>query len=246
MEVNVTQPVKKLTHRAANDLKLVNSAKEGCQKSFSELHSRYHHSVYRTMYGMVNNSQDAEDLTSEAFGKAFNKLPTYVPHHAFSTWLFRIAKNNCIDHIRKKRIHTLSIDEPVEYGSECDFSNNLKAESRTPEQEMERNEKIGMIRWAIDQLPEKYRRMVTLRFDEEYSYEEIATELEIPLGTVKAQLFRAKDLLFNVIKPVVKSYMEDTVRHSKKKKNAKRKNKSVEAKMEDVSKMLSESLVCEN
>lgn len=223
MEVKVQTATKQLTNRAADDLILVNSAKNGCQKSYSQLLHRYENSVYRTMYGMVNNSEDAQDLTQEAFGKAFNKLPTYVPHHAFSTWLFRIAKNNCIDHIRKKRLHTLSIDEPVEHGSECDFSNNLKAPARTPEQEVMRREKIEMVRQCVQKLGEKYKRMIELRFYEEYSYEEIASELGIPLGTVKAQLFRAKDLVFEIMQPGAKSYMEDTVRHSKKKKAKARK-----------------------
>lgn len=211
-------PKRQLTGRAEDDLKLVIAAKDGCEKSYVILLERYRHSVYRTMYGMVNNSEDAEDLTLEAFGKAFNKLRTYVPHHAFSTWLFRIAKNNCIDHIRKKRLHTLSIDEPVEYGSECDFSNNLKAPARTPEEEIIRLQKIEMIREAVQELGGKYRRMIELRYYDELSYSEIAEELDIPLGTVKAQLYRAKDLMYDILKPSADSYMEDTIRYSKKQK----------------------------
>jgi len=220
MEVTQTIPVKgRLTSRASEDLILVTAAKEGCEKSYEKLLNRYKHSVYRTMYGMVNNSEDAEDLTYEAFGKAFHKLPTYVPHHAFSTWLFRIAKNNCIDHILKKRLHTLSIDEPVEYGSECDFSNNLKAVMLNPEEEYIRDQKLQLVRFAVAKLGVKYRRMIELRYFDELSYEEIAAKLEIPLGTVKAQLFRAKDLMYDVImKTGATAHLEDIRRHTKNRK----------------------------
>lgn len=216
MELTQVQPANTLTNRAAEDLKLVILAKEGCQKSYGKLLNRYKHSVYRTMYGMVNNTEDAEDLTFEAFGKAFNKLPTYVPHHAFSTWLFRIAKNNCIDHIRKKKLNTLSIDEPVEKGSECDFSNNLRAGALDPEQQIIRAQRLNLVRVLVSRLGDKYRKMIELRYYDELSYEEIATELEIPLGTVKAQLFRAKDLMYDLISEVGgHSYLENTKRRKK-------------------------------
>ena len=190
---------RKLSVRANADLILVEAAKKGCQKSFEKLLSRHRQAVYIKMYGMVNNSLDAEDLTSEAFGKAFHKLPTYVPHHAFSTWLHRIAKNNCIDFIRKKKLPTLSIDEPVEKGSDCDFSNNLKAELLNPEERMEREQRHEMVRVAVDKLDVKYRRMIELRYYKELAYDEIADKLSIPLGTVKAQLFRAKDLMHDLM-----------------------------------------------
>lgn len=207
---------RKLSARAAADLKLVEAAKGGCQQSFEKLLNRYRHSVYCKMYSMVNNNLDAEDLTSEAFSKAFHKLPTYVPHHAFSTWLHRIAKNNCIDFIRKKRIQTLSIDEPVEKGSECDFSNNLKAEMLNPEERMVREQRQELVRLVVDKLDVKYRRMIELRYFKELAYDEIADKLSIPLGTVKAQLFRAKDLMYDlIIDTGAASYMEDTRRHAK-------------------------------
>ena len=87
-----------------DEFKLVESAISGNEQAYATLLNRYRTSVYHTMYKMVNNRDDADDLTIEAFGKAFKKLPTYAPHFAFSTWLFKIAINNCIDHIRKKRL----------------------------------------------------------------------------------------------------------------------------------------------
>lgn len=206
-------PKKKLTSRAAEDLKLIESAIGGCQKSYDKLFNRYRYSVYGKMYGMVKNHEDAEDLTHEAFGKAFHKLPSYVPNYAFSTWLHRIAKNNCIDHIRKKKLNTLSIDEPVEKDSACDFSNNLKAKALNPEEKMVREQRLQLVRGSVSQLTEKYRRMIVLRYFEEKSYDEIAEKLGMPLGTVKAQLFRAKDLMFELImESGAASYIEDTRR----------------------------------
>jgi len=158
---------------------------------------------------MVNNRDDADDLTLEAFGKAFRKLPSYAPRYAFSTWLFKIAINNCIDHIRKKRLHLLSIDDPIEPGGTHDFSSNLKANSLDPEQMFMRAQRVKLMRRIMGKLSHKYRLMIELRFFEELSYEEIARELEIPLGTVKAQLFRAKEILYNLLqKPGAQAYLD--------------------------------------
>lgn len=202
-----------LSPRAMEDYDLVKSAINGNQQAYAELLSRYRNSVYHTVLKMVKNRNDADDLTLEAFGKAFHKLPTYAPHYAFSTWLFRIAINNCIDHIRKKRIKFCSIDEPIESNGNYDFANNIKANIRNPEDEMMRGQRIDMMKNIVTQLSDKYRRMIELRFYDEKSYEEIATELDIPLGTVKAQLFRAKELLYGMLKkPGPSAYLESTRR----------------------------------
>lgn len=203
----------RLSPRAQEDYKLVQSAIGGNQHSYSMLLERYRKPVYHTIVKMVNNSNDADDLTLEAFGKAFTKLTSYAPHYAFSTWLFKIATNNCIDHIRKKRLHLLSIDEPIEKDSPNDFSNNLRANIRTPEEEIIRTQRLHMVQNMVTRLSQKYRMMIQLRFYEELSYEEIARELEIPLGTVKAQLYRAKELLFGLMqKPGPSAYLESTKR----------------------------------
>jgi len=189
MEVNT------LSQKATEDLTLVQLAVKGDQKAFSQLMARYRQSVFHAILKMVNNREDAEDLTLEAFGKAFNKLESYTPNFAFSTWLFKIAVNNCIDYMRKKRLHTLSLDEPIEAGSKQDFSEMARSTTRDPEAEMIREQRVEVLRNLINGLNDKYRLMVELRYYEQLSYEEIAAELDIPLGTVKAQLFRAKELL---------------------------------------------------
>ena len=202
MEVmtNVNTLSNKLSSKALEDYELVQVAILGDQKAYAELMDRYRQSVFHTMLKMVNNRDDADDLTIEAFGKAFNKLNSYAPRYAFSTWLFKIAINNCIDHIRKKRLHLLSIDDPIEYDSDYDYTHNIKAIQLDPEEKFIRDQKVQLMRSMLNKLSYKYRLMIELRFFEEKSYEEISVELGIPLGTVKAQLFRAKEILQEVIR----------------------------------------------
>jgi RNA polymerase sigma factor (sigma-70 family) len=184
----------KLSPRAVDDFKLVQSAIDGNEKAYTMLLSRYRNSVFHAMYKMVNNRDDADDLTIEAFGKAFRKLPTYAPNYAFSTWLFKIAINNCIDHIRKKRLLTLSMDDTI-MDSDREYSHNIRDYQPDPEQMMMHDQKLGHVRRLVQNMNVKYRTMIELRYYEELSYEEIAQELGLPLGTVKAQLFRAKEIL---------------------------------------------------
>lgn len=216
-----------LSAKAYEDYVLVLKAIEGDQRSYAVLMDRYKQSIYLTMLKMVNNREDADDLTLEAFGKAFNKLPSYAPRYAFSTWLFKIAINNCIDYIRKKRLHLLSIDEPMSMASKAngsssssvqEFSHNIRAVVPDPEQEVIREQRVALMRDIIGRLSEKYRQMIELRFFEELSYEEIAEELDLPLGTVKAQLFRAKELLYGYLQsPGAQAYIEELPRKERRK-----------------------------
>lgn len=207
---------KNLSERALEDYKFVKEAVQGNQKAYTFLMERYKNAIYHTMFRMVGNKEDADDLTQEAFSKAFNKLSTYAPRYAFSTWLFKIASNNCIDHIRKKRLVLLSIDETIENEGGQSFSNNLKSTNLDPEQKYIQQQRIKLMRTLMGQLSEKYRLMIELRFFEELSYEEIANELSIPLGTVKAQLFRAKEILYSLMQtPEAKAHVDWTRRRKK-------------------------------
>lgn len=202
-----------LSSKAINDYELVKQAVSGDQRAYASLLDRYRGSINHLMMKMVNNRDDADDLTLEAFGKAFNKLASYAPRYAFSTWLFKIAINNGIDHIRKKRLVLLSIDEPIEADSDRDFSSNLKAKGLDPEEQFIKEQRVQLMRHVLAKLNGKYRLMIELRFFEELTYEEIAKELELPLGTVKAQLFRAKEMLYKLLKkPGASAYLESTVR----------------------------------
>lgn len=214
---------KNLSQRALEDYEFVKKAINGDQKSYAALMGRYRSSIFHMMLKMVNNKEDADDLTLEAFGKAFNKLTTYAPRYAFSTWLFKIATNNCIDHIRKKRLHLLSIDEPVEHNSVHSYSNNLKASTLDPEERFIKQQRVKLMRTVMAKLTLKYRLMIELRFFEELTYEEIARELDIPLGTVKAQLFRAKEILYNLLQtPDAQAHIDMRKRPKKAKKKKKK------------------------
>ena len=152
------------------------------------------------MLKMVKNSDDADDLTIEAFGKAFNRIHQYTPNYAFSTWLFRIATNNCIDFIRKKKMVTLSIDKNIDDGEGGEINVEIKSSALNPEQKFVRKQKIRIMRDIVGKLKPRYKELVVLRYFREYSYEEIAEETQLPLGTVKAQLFRARAQLYKLMK----------------------------------------------
>jgi RNA polymerase sigma factor (sigma-70 family) len=192
----------RLTDKGQRDYELVRAALEkGQQGAYAELMRNYRDTLYFMMLKMTNNPQDADDLTIEAFGKAFKNLRQYSPQYAFSTWLFRIATNNCIDFIRKKRMNdqiSLSLNEITEEGD--DISDLLPATSRTPEEDIIRQQKIQALREIIDKLKPTYKKLIELRYYEEKSYEEISVELDLPIGTVKAKLFRAREFLFHVLK----------------------------------------------
>lgn len=180
------------------DFYVVCRAKEGDQKAYAELMQRYKDSIYFMALKMVNNKDDAMDLTVETFGKAFENLDKYKPDFAFSTWLFRIATNNCIDFIRKKRINIVSLHSLTDDdGEERQFE--MRSETLNPEETSIRKQENEKLKNIVDQLPLRYRKLIILRYFEEQSYEEIAQQLDLPLGTVKAQLYRARDLLGNVM-----------------------------------------------
>ena len=190
-----------LSEKAKYDYGLVLKATQNKnQQAFTELMDRYKDSIYFMLLKMVNNKDDADDLTIEAFGKAFNRLNQYTPNYAFSTWLFKIATNNCIDFIRKKKKNVLSIDNRYENEEGDSLMIELKSTGRDPEQEAMREQKIKLMREVVKKLKPRYQNLVELRYFKEFSYEEISKELDLPLGTVKAQLFRAREFLYNIMK----------------------------------------------
>ena len=196
MEVNPN-----LSEKALHDYKLVvRAVEDGDQRAYAELMTRYRDSVYFMLLKMVNNRDDAEDLTIEAFGKAFRNIKQYTPDYAFSTWLFKIATNNCIDFIRRKKKQTLSIDTGFENSEGNEITIDIKAESPDPEENMIKKQKGVAMREVVDRLKPRYKNLIELRYYKELSYEEIAAELDLPLGTVKAQLFRAREFLYNMLK----------------------------------------------
>jgi RNA polymerase sigma factor (sigma-70 family) len=190
-----------LSGKAIYDLQLVKNAVENSdQAAYSELLDRYRESVYFLLLKMVNNKDDAEDLTIEAFGKAFKNLAQYTPNYAFSTWLFRIATNNCIDFIRKKRTVTISLDRAFMNDEGGEMTMDVRSETSDPEETYIKKQKSKLMRELVEKLKPRYRILIELRYFQELSYEEIAEQLDLPLGTVKAQLFRSREFLYNILR----------------------------------------------
>lgn len=178
----------------AEDLKHINAAINGDQDAFAWLMKKYKGPLQNLIFKMIREKNDVEDLVQEVFIKAFNSLQNYNQEFAFSTWIYRIAINNTIDYLRKKRLNTFSIDTD-------DYEDEDKPKFEIPDTTysadanliLEQRQKI--INDAIDSLPEKYKKIIELRHKDDLSYEEISEILNLPIGTVKVQLFRARELL---------------------------------------------------
>ncbi len=189
-----------LSEKALQDIELVEKARKGDQQAYAQLLGKYRDAIYFMLLKMVNNPVDAEDLTIEAFGKAFKNIDQYTPNFAFSTWLFKIATNNCIDYIRKQRGSTISLDQSVDDDENLTPSSLIQSDTPDPETNMITGQRIKLMRNVVSKLKPRYRSLIELRYFQEYSYDEIAEKLDIPIGTVKAQLFRARELLLNILK----------------------------------------------
>lgn len=191
----------RFSSKALEDFKLIDMAVGGDDKAYARLLQRYRRPVYHMVLKMVRNIDDAEDLTIESFAKAFRSLHKFKKDFTFSTWLFRIATNNTIDFIRKKKLNTLSIENT--YTDDDGQSVSIDVEddgTLNPQEEAIKSQKEEIIQVFVGMLPPKYQKLVRLRYFHELSYEEIAVEIDAPLGTVKAQLHRARELLYDLVK----------------------------------------------
>ena len=192
---------KKFSKKALNDFRLIDLAiTKNDQNAYSEIMKSYKNSIYFTILKMIKNRDDAEDLTIEAFSKSFKNLHKFKKEFTFSTWLFRIATNNTIDFIRKKKLATTSIHTSLKDEAGQNIELDIKDSNLNPNEITVKNEKKIIVRQLVNKLPEKYQNLVKLRYFEELSYKEIAHKTNSPLGTIKAQLFRARDLLFEIMK----------------------------------------------
>ena len=192
---------RKFSKKALRDFDLIDAAiARNDQSAFAELMATYKNSIYFTILKMIRDPDDAEDLTIEAFSKAFNKLDKFKKDYTFSTWLFRIATNNTIDFIRKKRLKTTSLNTSFTDDSGKNIDIDVKDLDKTPGEEAIHKQKIMLDRKFVSKLPEKYENLIKYRYFDELSYNEIAEKTQAPLGTIKAQLFRARELLFEILK----------------------------------------------
>lgn len=187
------------------DSRLIKAAIKGDQPSFRQLMKKYHDQVYNLLYRMVHEKDEVEDLTQEAFIKAFQSLQNFNEEFAFSTWLYKIATNNCIDYIRKKKLATFSIDKPIA-STDGEFSFEIPDSTYEPDKTLIARQRSKVLEDAINALPEKYRIVILMRHTEDKDYQEIANELHLPLGTVKAHIFRAREILYKKLKKKIHQY----------------------------------------
>lgn len=176
------------------DRGLVTGALRGDQRAYERLVHKYEEPLRRHVGKMVRDRQQVHDLVQEAFVKAFGSLESYSPAFAFSTWLYRITTNHTIDYIRRRKLPTFSIDKPVQT-RDGEIQMEIPDTTYRPDRDIVTGQRNAILREAIDALPKKYHRVIVMRHQQEMTYEEIAEELDLPLGTVKAHIFRARALL---------------------------------------------------
>lgn len=192
---------KQFSDKALEDFGLIDQAvAKGDQQAYAALMKRYKTPVYHVILKMIRNVDDAEDLTIETFAKAFKNLHKFRKDFTFSTWLFRIATNNTIDFIRKKRLDTMSLNTSFKDDNREAVIIDVQDRNLNPQEEAIKSQKIDLVRMFVAKLPPKYQRLVRLRYFDELSYLEIAKELRTPLGTIKAQLHRARELMGELVK----------------------------------------------
>lgn len=173
-------------------------AAQGREAAFGELLKRYERPVFSLIFRMVRDRTLAEDLAQEAFIRAFNAIGSYNTSYKFSNWIFKIANNHTIDHLRKRRLDTVSIHGSPHATTQDEVSQSrlvIASSDESPLELMENRELGGQIEAAIGELREEYRTAILLRHVEGYAYEEIADIMELPLGTVKTYLHRARNEL---------------------------------------------------
>ena len=180
------------------EARAIRSAQRGESAGFQFLYEKYRSFVFSICLRMVRNREEATDLAQEAFIKVFGSLDRYNPEYAFSSWLFKITSNLCIDHLRKRRITTFAMEDPVE-SEKGEYTRQYVAPDLPPDETFSRHEKMQKLEKGIAALPEHYRIMLILRHQEDLSYEEIAESLSIPLGTVKARIHRAREMLKTIL-----------------------------------------------
>ncbi|MBO7101070.1 MAG: sigma-70 family RNA polymerase sigma factor [Bacteroidales bacterium] len=188
------------TDRLQHDYQLVCAARDhGSHKAYADLMATYREPLYLLLLRMTHNTTVADDLTIETFGKAFLQLHRYAPTSTFSSWLYTIGINTYIDSLRRNHLETVPLSS-TRRDNEGDFIEyQIPSNQPNPEESLIRMQRDETLKQLVDQLKEPYRRIIHMRYYEDLSYEEIAQQLNLPLGTVKVRLLRAKNLLAAVV-----------------------------------------------
>ncbi len=187
------------------DMRLIHEALRGNQTAYKKLLKKYHDQIFHLISRIIHRKEQVEDLTQEVFVKAFASLKNFNEEYAFSTWLYKIATNSSIDYIRKKKLDTFSIDKPIA-ADESEYTFELPDTTYQPDKSIIQRQRAHLIEEAINILPEKYKRVIILRHTEERDYAEIAKLLKLPIGTVKAHIFRARELLNKYLRDKISHY----------------------------------------
>ena len=194
------KPLAALDYASLDARELATHAARGHEPAFRELLTRYERPVFSLIYRMVRDRTLAEDLAQEAFIRAFNAIGSYKTSYKFSNWILKIANNHTIDHLRKRKLDTVSIDGSPHATTADEVSQTqvvIESRDENPHEYVEHRELGSQIEEAIGGLREEYRTVIVLRHVEGYAYDEIAEIMDLPLGTVKTYLHRARGELRN-------------------------------------------------
>ena len=186
--------------RLQHDYQLVCDARDrGSHRAYADLMTAYREPLYLLLLRMTHNTTMASDLTVDTFSKAFCQLHRYAPTGSFSSWLFSIGVNTYIDYLRRRRMDTVSLNSMQRNGDGEFIEYQIPSSQPNPEESMMRNERNNALREVVQALKQPYRQIVEMRYYDELSYEQIAEQLDIPIGTVKIRLLRAKNLMQAIV-----------------------------------------------
>jgi RNA polymerase sigma-70 factor (ECF subfamily) len=185
------------TQKHEDDLIIIRSVLSGDSSQFALLWQKYNKQIFANVLKLVRSIDDADDIVQDTFLKAFNALHSYNQTFPFPAWLYKIASNTCIDYFRRKRIRPISIDNINREGG--DIYDIIPDKSTPIDVNIINNETKEELLKAVEQLPLRFKQCIQLRHFEELSYEEISIKMNLPLGTVKITLFRARKMLLNML-----------------------------------------------
>jgi len=188
------------SENAKRDAEFVVAASSGDEQAFARLMAFYKEALHFMLYRMVKSNEVAEDLTIEAFGKALANIQNYEPQYAFSTWLFCIASNLAIDHLRSRRICTVKLEAPIQTFKNPGVNYKVITKADNQEQIYIKEQNARLLLKSVDSLKPRFRTLLEMWYLMNYSYAEIADELNLPLGAIKVQMFRSRELIYDLLK----------------------------------------------
>jgi RNA polymerase sigma-70 factor (ECF subfamily) len=194
--------LKKNTDKHINNLEdqsIIKAILDGDINEFAKIQKKYKRLVVSVIRRVVRNDDEVPDLVQETFIKTYNALPNYDFSYNFYSWLMKIASNYAIDYLRKRKLNTISIHGDANENDENDYIIQIPDRNLLPDEYLTQKEQLNQIESLLDKLPANFKNIIVLRLQKDMDYSEIAEHLSIPLGTVKATLFRAKKMLGSLL-----------------------------------------------